>query len=59
MSRFFTIGFLVSSLILVAPFNSTELLAPSLCAEDGVGCTTEVGTECTHKGVLWLDSRPI
>jgi hypothetical protein len=40
------IVFLVSSLILLAPFNSPGLLAPGLCAEDSGVCRVEPGTIC-------------
>ena len=57
MSRSLTVGFLVSSLILLAPLNPTGPFNRNLCAESGGTCIDEVRTKCVVDGVLTLDAR--
>ncbi len=59
MSRFITIGFLVSSLLLLAPFSPPGPFTQSLCAESSGACTEELATTCDVDGVLTFDARNI
>ena len=59
MFKSLTVGFLVSSLILLAPLHSTGAFNGTLCAEEGSPCAKEVNTQCVVDGQVTLDARKL